>query len=140
MTDKAVPLGRAHARRIAQIFEEAEAIQARGSTIDTKHRRSVDHLDQQLETVWAGSDRGSRGPKKSVLAMRHKGRRSAHHVEVVECAIFATPNSLKSQAARNIKSPFSNIRAVTSKLCTHSPTTAINNHAALDLRLALNPP
>ena len=72
--------------------------------------------------------------------MRRKGRRDAHHVEVVECAIFATRNSLKSQGALNLKSPFSNIRAVTSKLCTQSPTTAIQNHRALNLRVALNPP
>ena len=55
MTDKAAPVGPSPDRRLPQIFKDAEgSIQARGSMIDTKHRRSVDHLGQQLETVWAG--------------------------------------------------------------------------------------
>jgi hypothetical protein len=48
--------------------------------------------------------------------MGFKDYREADRVKVVECAIFATRNSLKSLAARNIKSLFSNIHAVISKL------------------------
>ncbi len=51
--------------------------------------------------------------------MRFKISGEAHRVPVVECAIFATLNFLKSQLAQNIKSPFSNIRAVTSELYAH---------------------
>ena len=41
---------------------------------------------------------------------------NAHHVEVAARDIFATRNPLKSQPRQNLKSPFSNIRAVISKL------------------------
>jgi hypothetical protein len=61
--------------------------------------------------------------KDRFAAMRFKDRRERHRARVVECAIFATPNSLKSQVARNLKSPFSNIRAVTLKLCSRSRPT-----------------
>jgi hypothetical protein len=62
--------------------------------------------------------------------MRLKAHRDAHHVEVVQCALFATRNSLKSQAAKKSISPFSNTRAITLKLCTHSGPTASQNHLA----------
>jgi hypothetical protein len=70
--------------------------------------------------------------------MRLKGRRNAGHVEVVECALFATPNSLKSLAGQNLKSPWSNTRAVTSKLCPHPSPTAVQSHPASELRAALS--
>ena len=58
-----------------------------------------------------------------VCAMRLKALATAHRVIVVKCAIFTTPNSLKSQGAQNIKSPFRNDRAITSKLYSRlSPT------------------
>ena len=41
---------------------------------------------------------------------------------------------------RKLLSPFSNLRAVTSKLCTCSMPTAIENHFALKLRAALKSP
>jgi len=40
----------------------------------------------------------------------------ADQAEVGECVIFAMRNSLKSQDARELKSPYSNIRAITLKL------------------------
>jgi hypothetical protein len=55
--------------------------------------------------------------------MRLKDYREAHRARVVECAIFATRNSLKSKAAQNMKSPFSNIRAIISKLHWRSRPT-----------------
>ena len=55
--------------------------------------------------------------------MRMKDSQEAHHAGVVECGLFATCNSLKSLAGRNLKSLFSNIRAVTSKLCKRSRPT-----------------
>jgi hypothetical protein len=70
--------------------------------------------------------------------MRLKGRREAHNAEVVERALFATRKSLKSLAAKKAFSPFSNIRAITFKLCSHSRPTAIENHPASKLCPALN--
>jgi hypothetical protein len=61
--------------------------------------------------------------KDRFTPMRFKDCREAHRARVVECAIFATRNSLKSQATPNLKSPSSNIRAIISKLCSGSRPT-----------------
>jgi hypothetical protein len=57
--------------------------------------------------------------------MALEARRQVHHAEVVERGIFATDNSLKSHMGQNLKSPFSNNHAVTSKLCTPSRPRAV---------------
>ena len=77
---------------------------------------------------------------RSHSVVRSDGRYEAHNVEVVAGDIFATPNSLKSHGGRKLLSPFSNIRAVTSKLCTHSRPTAGENLPAPTSRAALNYP
>src|ERR1700730_7473145 len=69
-------------------------------------------------------------PQESVRPMPLKPCRRVHHAEVVERALFATRNSLKSQAGQKLKSPFSNTRAITPKLCTHSRPTAFENYLA----------
>src|SRR6266511_3345761 len=51
----------------------------------------------------------------------------ASNVKVVVGDLFATPNLLKSHTERNLLSPYSNIRAVTSKLCA-CPSLAIVAH------------
>jgi hypothetical protein len=63
-----------------------------------------------------------------------------HNSEVVACDIFATPNSLKSRVARNLKSPFGNIRAVPFKLCPHPRPTTVQNCLSLGSRVALKSP
>jgi len=68
---------------------------------------------------------------KSLWPVRPEGRCEAYNVEVVVSDIFATPNSLKSHVGRKLLSPFSNIRAVTFKLYTHSRPTAVQNPRAL---------
>ena len=68
------------------------------------------------------------------------GCHEAHHVEVVGCALFATRNSLKSQAGRNLKSPLSNIRAVTSKLCRRSRPTQLQPAAPAHVPPSRFPP
>jgi hypothetical protein len=77
---------------------------------------------------------------RSLWPVRPEGRCEAHNVKVVAHDIFATPNYLKSHGGRKLLSPFSNIRAVTSKLCTHSRPTAGENHLARRLRAALKSP
>ena len=57
-----------------------------------------DRYDEQLDTMRVALARGSAMPLKACC--------NAHHVEVVAGDIFATPNSLKSQEGRNLKSPF----------------------------------
>ena len=64
--------------------------------------------------------------------------REGHRARVAECAISATHNSLKSQRTRNLKSPFSNNRAVASKLCIRSRPTAVKNHTASNSCAAVN--
>jgi hypothetical protein len=54
--------------------------------------------------------------KDRLLPMRLKGRRDVHHVEVVKCAVFATPNSLKSHASRKSFSPANAVAAALASL------------------------
>ena len=49
-----------------------------------------------------------------------EGRYQASNVEVVPGDLFTTPNPLTSYPDKNLLSPFSNIRAITPKLCTRS--------------------
>jgi hypothetical protein len=114
----------------------------------TSHRRDSndeplqsemrDHLDEQFETVLVDRVEVLEVPQSMVRAMWLKGRRDAHNAEVAECALFATCNSLKSLKGRKLKSPFSNIHAVPSKLCTDWRLTTVENRLASNLRLALN--
>jgi len=53
---------------------------------------------------------------KMVCAVPLKACSKADQVGVAECVTFATRNSSKSQEARELKSPYSNIRAITLKL------------------------
>jgi hypothetical protein len=57
------------------------------------------------------------------VRMQLKACSNAHNVEVAASDIFATRNSLKPLERQNLKSPFSNIRTVTSKLWSHSRPT-----------------
>jgi hypothetical protein len=52
-----------------------------------------------------------------VRAMRHKNCHQAHNAKVVICALFTTPNSLKSQEPRKAFSPIRNRKSCTR---THS--------------------
>jgi hypothetical protein len=72
-------------------------------------------LDAHIETLFRSSGDFSI-PSESFRAMGLKDRREAHRARVAQCAIFATHNSLKSKAARDIKFPFSNTHAIASKL------------------------
>jgi hypothetical protein len=77
-------------------------------------------------------------PRGSLWPVRPESRCEAHSVEVVASDIFATPNSLKSHVGQKLKSPFSNIRAVTFKLCRHSRPTAVENHLTAKAGATLN--
>src|SRR4030095_2149237 len=83
-----------------------------------RNRRCRDHLDERLKAVSARQVETSEILKNLVAPMRFEHCPEAHRARVVECAIFATSNSLKSQVTRNHKSPFSNVRAITSELCS----------------------
>jgi hypothetical protein len=49
---------------------------------------------------------------------------------VAKRAIFATRKSLNSQMVQNLKSPFSNLRARTSKLYEHSRQTPLETYSS----------
>ena len=49
-----------------------------------------------------------------------EGRCETSNAEVVAGDLFATPNPLTALTEKNLLSPFSNIRAITAKLCTRS--------------------
>ena len=51
----------------------------------------------------------------------------APNVEVVARDLFTTRNLLKSHVERNLLSPYSNIRAVTSKLCAGSSLAIVED-------------
>ena len=78
--------------------------------------------------------------KKRVRVMPLNGCREANHVEVVQCALFATRNSLKSHEAEKPFSPYRNTRAISPKLHKHSRPIPVENHPALQSRVALNSP
>src|SRR5881397_1850749 len=52
--------------------------------------------------------------------MLDKGCHQAHNAQVVICAIFTTPNSLKLQGRRKAFSPNRKVRAISQKLYSHS--------------------
>ena len=76
--------------------------------------------------------------QRSVRPMMQEACREGHRARVAECATSATHNSLKSQRARNLKSPISNDRAITSKLCIRSRPTAVKNHSASNSCASVN--
>ena len=57
-----------------------------------------------------------------------EGRCQASNGEVVAGDLFATPNPLTSHPDKNLLSPFSNIRAITSKLCARSSLAIVEDH------------
>jgi hypothetical protein len=58
-----------------------------------------------------------------------EGRCQASNVKVVVGDLFATPNLLKSHTERNLLSPYSNIRAVTSKLLRVSESKRVGHRS-----------
>ena len=56
------------------------------------------------------------------------GSCQALNVEVVARDLFTTRNLLKSHVERNLLSPYSNIHAVTSKLCARSSLAIVEDH------------
>ena len=57
-----------------------------------------------------------------------QGRCRASNVEVVPGDLFTTPNPLTSHPDKNLLSPFSNIRAITPKLCTRMRLAILEDH------------
>ena len=57
-----------------------------------------------------------------------ESRCQASNVEVVAGDLFATSNPLTSQTKKNLLSPFSNIRAITPKLCARSSLAIVADH------------
>ena len=55
-------------------------------------------------------------------------RCQASNVEVVAGDLFATSNPLISQTEKNLLSPFSNIRAITARLCTRSRLAILEDY------------
>src|SRR6266446_4146542 len=72
-----------------------------------------------LELTSTGGMATFRNPVAPTWRLR-LGSCQALNVEVVARDLFTTRNLLKSHAERNLLSPYSNIRAVTSKLCARS--------------------
>ena len=63
-----------------------------------------------------------------VWPLGFESRCQASNVEVVAGDLFATSNPLISQTEKNLLSPFSNIRAITPKLCARSSLAIVADH------------
>jgi hypothetical protein len=72
--------------------------------------------------------------------MRSEGHGDGDHVQVVECGLFTTPNLLKLQSVQQLIFPFSNIRAIPSRLHTPSNPTAPKNQRVAHLQTGPHPP
>jgi hypothetical protein len=57
-----------------------------------------------------------------------EGRCQASNAAVVAGDVFATPNPLTSHTEKNLLSPFSNIRAITARLCTRSRLAILEDY------------
>jgi hypothetical protein len=57
-----------------------------------------------------------------------EGRYQASNVQVVASDLFATSNPLTTHTEKNLLSPFSNIRAITPKLCAPSRLAIVEHH------------
>ena len=80
-----------------------------------------------LELTSTGGMATFRNPVALTWRLR-LGSCQALNVEVVARDLFTTRNLLKSHAERNLLSPYSNIRAVTSKLCARSSPAIVEDH------------
>jgi hypothetical protein len=69
------------------------------------------------------------GRKKLMHIIPLNAGRQIDRAGVAERAVFATRNSLNSQMVRNMKSPLSNPRARTAKLCGHSRPIGVRNYS-----------
>jgi hypothetical protein len=87
-----------------------------------------------------GQYRGVRSLQRTVRTMPLKRFHEPDHAEVVERALFATRNSLKSHEEENLFSPIRKTHAITQKLWTHSSPAAVEKHPASKSKLgaALN--
>jgi hypothetical protein len=93
------------------------------------------------QNSFGSANRDFRSPLESVGSMLpSKACGEAHHAEVVECALCTRLNSLKSRMGQNVKSPFSNIRAETFKLCSRSSQLGVANRPTFNSRLVANSP
>src|ERR1700675_2628691 len=108
-------------------------------TVQSEKRRSS--LTRSLKQFRLDNIEVCCGLQKLARPMMLQGCRKADRAEVVERDRFATPNSLKSHGERNLLSPFSNICAITPKLCMPSrPIHPSQNYPALKSRTAAKSP
>ena len=123
------PVGSAHDRRHD---DPHDCIENPG-----RLRTTVSRCNWRCGMVVSKTSARNRSPLMRSLASL---RRGAHNSWIVARDIFATPNCLKSHEARKLKSPFSNIRAVTFKLRSCSSPTAVEHRLPSRLRAALKSP
>ena len=90
------------------------------------NRRYGDRLDGHFDTVSFRRVDVLKPARIRLTLMPRKAHNEGHHAEVAERAVSATLNSLKSHRGRKVKSPLSNIRAVTPKLCVHSEPASVH--------------
>jgi hypothetical protein len=96
--------------------EEAGAVR---STLMPTSKISTHPRDDSVRTFCNSvAPVGLRGPKVVVRLLTQRLSR----------AMFATPNPLTSHTEKNLLSPFSNIRAITARLCTRSRLAILEDY------------
>src|SRR6266446_2537959 len=98
------------------------------------HSRQDNCLDEETEQFRLATRELRSRQNRFALYVAPKPCREAHHAEVVECCLFAEPNSLKSWMGQNVKSPFGNIRAGTYRLNSCSTGIAVANSSVTPRR------
>ena len=96
-------------------------------------REHDDCLDEQIKKVQLGLPRLSKSRiNRSMLSLIQRLSGTSSRTSCRSRSL-ATPNSLKSWIGQNVNSPFSNIRAVTFKLCPRSTRMALGKSSGLQL-------
>ena len=99
----------------------------------TRESTTIDCLDEQIKKVQLGLPRLSKS--ESIALCCRSSQRLSGTSSRTSCRSrsLATRNSLKSWMGQNVNSPFSNIRAVTFKLCLRSTRIALGKSSGLQL-------
>jgi hypothetical protein len=87
------------------------------------------YLDQQRKTGWPHFATDFFDREKLMYTIPLNAGLHPDRAGVAERAVFATRKLLNSQVVQNTKSPFSNPRAGTAKLCGHSCRTSAQNYS-----------
>ncbi len=116
-------------------YRGIEACCRTGSPLASRSVADTLGMNRPMQSDKRSSNTISKHPQSSMATFPNSVARvwplwleQASNVKVVVGDLFATPNLLKSHTERNLLSPYSNIRAVTSKLCACPSLAIVADH------------